>query len=92
MLYIETEANGTRYFHGLTYNNTRGSFRCFRTLLSEGIKTDYFKQVRHFRTEKEAKPSKLSQRILGLLLGVGKKWPIADRRVPRNYPRSPCEI
>ena len=86
MLYIETESNRTRYFHGVTYNSTRGSFRCLRTLLSEGIKTDYFKQVRHFKTEKETGPSKLSQRILGLLLGVGEKWPIADRRVPSNDP------
>ena len=73
MVYVETEANGTQYLHGVTYNSTRGSFRCFRTLLSEGIKTDYFKEVRHFKTEKETGPSKLSQRILGLLLGVGKK-------------------
>ena len=84
MLYIETESNGTRCFHGVTYDSTRGS--CFRTLLSEGIKTDYFKQVRHFKTEKETGPSKLSQRILGLFLGVGKKWPIADWRVPSNDP------
>ena len=84
MLYIETESNGTRYFHGVTYDSTRGS--CFRTLLSEGIKTDYFKQVRHFKTEKETGPSKLSQRILGLFLGLGKKWSIADWRVPSNDP------
>ena len=32
--------------------------------------------------------SPLSQRLLGLLPGIGKKWPIADRRVPNKDPRN----
>ena len=42
---------------------------------------------RHFRNEKGTGPSKFSQRLLALL-GEGKIWPIADRRVPNNDPRN----
>ena len=48
--------------------------------------------IRHFRYGKETGRSLLSQRLLGLLLGTGKKnWPIADRRFPSNDPRNRCE-
>ena len=30
------------------------------------------------------------QRLLGLLLGTGKNWPIADQRVSSNDPRNNC--
>ena len=43
--------------------------------------------IRHFGNEDETGP----QRLLGLLLGRGKKyWPIADRRFPSNDPRILC--
>ena len=86
MLYIETESNGTRYFHGVTYNSTRGSFRCFRTFFQKALKQTILNKFATLKPRRKPGPSKLSQRILGLLLGVGKKWPIADRRVPSNDP------
>ena len=38
--------------------------------------------MRCFRKEKETAPSQISQRLLGLLLGKVKKWPITNWRVP----------
>ena len=46
--------------------------------------------IRHFRDGKETGPSLLSQRLLGLSLGTGKKK-LANRRVPSNNPRNPCQ-
>ena len=40
--------------------------------------------IRHLRAEEETGPSWFLQRLLGLLLGTGKIWPIADRRVQRS--------
>ena len=42
------------------------------------------KNIHHLRKEKKTGPSKLLQRILGLLIGQGKNWPIAEQRVPSN--------
>ena len=43
---------------------------------------------RHFKNEREIGPNKLSQRLLGMLLGTEKKWLIADRRFSSNNPRN----
>ena len=46
--------------------------------------------IRQFGSDKKTGSSKLSQRLLGMLLRTRKKWPIAERRVPSNYPRNNC--
>ena len=45
------------------------------------------KQALSIESEKETGPSKLSQRLLEVLLRKGKHWPIADWHVPSNDPR-----
>ena len=53
--------------------------------------TEKLSHIRHFRTEKKTGTSLLSQRLLGLFVETENNWPITDRRVLSNNPRSLCE-
>ena len=47
-----------------------------------------FDRKLYFKNEGEIGPNKLLQRLLDILPGTGKKWPIADRRVSSDNPRN----
>ena len=61
--------------------------RNYYSLLRKGDLGFFFgckSSIRHLRAEEKTGPSWLLQRLLGLLLGTGKIWSIADRRVQRS--------